>query len=606
MENVIRAYASVSSCAVLAVPGSAGENQVACFYSTADGTPVDPDDLRAFAGRRLIEAMIPTRFQHVTRMPLTASGKVDYSALRGWLPKQPTGEATADPLLAEVRGLLGLFEVTADDDLLDSGASSLDAIRLAARLTARLRAGCTIADVYRGRTLKRIIAELTERARPVAAPLVATARTGPAILSHAQARFWMAEQAAPGEADNQLVIVYRLTGRLDVDRLKVVLREVVARNPILRTVYGWRGNDLIQEECPGDVVCETVEVLPSQDDIRTVAERFTADWWDCSFSLEHELPIRIRLGRLNDKCHLLGLNIHHVAFDGWSQVVFMRQLASAYGSDRASGRTEDDAVTYRDYAAWERQNLPLWRRIDLPFWRERLSEVPAPFLPRPPRREATRLEREISVPAPVVTAIARCASTQGGPPLTALLAAVARAATRVFVVPDVCLGTVTAGRFDPGTERAVGYFVNPLAVPIKAPAERSPATLLRDVARDVVASLDHARLPFDELVREMRPARSRHPWFQTWVVPQGNIPSEQLGDSTIADWIRVRPPRTATELVFEALPQADGSWTLIMSWRADGISTFTAGKLLHELESSLALIAGVSDAGQDQAELERR
>lgn len=590
VETVIRAYASVSSCVVLAVPGPVGEIEVTCFYGTADGVPADPADLRVFAGRRLLDAMIPTRFQHVTRMPLTANGKVDYPALRGLLPALPTGEITGEPLLAEVRRLLGLFEMTADDDLFVSGASSLDAIRLAARLTARLGVGCTIADVYRGRSLRQIVAELTKRARPAATPLAATATTGPAVLTHAQARFWMAEQTAPGEADNQLVIVYLLTGPLDVDRLDKALRDVVARNPILRTVYGWRGDDLVQEERPGDVVWETVEISPTEDEIRIVAERFTADWWDRSFSLEDELPIRIRLGRLDEQCHLLCLQVHHIAFDGWSQVVFMRQLASAYGSGRASGRVGDDAVTYRDYAAWEQQNLPLWRRTDLPFWRDRLSGVPAPFLPSPPRREATRLERQISVPAATVAATARSASTHGGPPVTALLAAVARAVALVFAVPDVCLGTVTAGRFDPGAERTVGYFVNPLVVPVAAAAQRPPAMLLREVARDVVASLDHARLPFDDVVRALRPSRSRHPWFQTWVVLQANVPTENFGDSTTAEWIRVRPPRTATELIFEALPQSDGSWTLVMSWRADGIPTATAETLLHEVESTLASI----------------
>lgn len=591
VETVIRAYASVRSCVVLPVRGPTGENEVTCFYTTADGVSVDATDLRAFADRRLLDAMIPNRFQHVAQMPLTANGKVDLPALRRLLPSRRTEEAAADPLLAEIRRMLGLLEVTADDDLLASGATSLDAIRLAARLTARLGIGCTVADIYRGRSLKRIVADLTECARPAAAPLQMSTTTGPAVLSHAQARFWMAEETGPGKADNLLVLVYLLTGPLDVDRLKNALLDVVARNPILRTVYHWRGNDPVPEERSGDVVWETVDVAPYEDDIRAAAERFTADWWDRCFSLEDELPIRVRLGRLDERCHLLCLHVHHVAFDGWSQVVFMRELASAYRAGRAIDGGGDDPVAYRDYAAWERLNLPLWRRTDLPFWRDRLSDVPSPFLPRPPRGEATRLEREISLPSPTAAALAQSALVHGGPPVAALLAAVARAAATVFSVPDVCLGTVTAGRFEPGTERTIGYFVNPLTVPVTAAAQRPLAMLLSEVARDVVASLEHARIPFDDIVRELRPSRSRHPWFQTWVVLQGNVPSEDFGDSITAEWIRVRPPRTAIELMFEAFPQADGSWTLVMFWRADGIPTATAEALLNEVESTLAVMA---------------
>lgn len=398
VEAVIREYAPVTSCVVLPVRGSAGDNEVTCFYATADGAAADPDDLRAFARRRLIEAMVPARFQHVTRMPLNANGKVDHLALRGLLPSRPAGAATDDPLLAEVRVLLGLPALNADDDLPAAGVNSLDAIRLAARLTARLDAGCTVADVYRARSLRRIIAELTEQDRPVATALVATSATGPAVLSHSQARFWMAEGTAPGQADNLLVIVYLLSGPLDEDRLETALREVVARHPVLRTVYGWHDDGPVQEERDAKVPWELVDVPATDDDVRTTAERLTADWWDRPFSLEDEPPLRVRVGRLAEQRHLLCLHVHHVAFDGWSQTVFIGELAAAYRLGRVVDRAGQDTVTYRDYAAWEQRNLSLWRRTDLPFWRERLNDVPPPFLPPPPQCEAERQEREFLVP----------------------------------------------------------------------------------------------------------------------------------------------------------------------------------------------------------------
>lgn len=167
--------------------------------------------------------------------------------------------------------------------------------------------------------------------------------------------------------------------------------------------------------------------------------------------------------------------------------------------------------------------------------------------------------------------LTRCAAEHGGPPVSALLVAVARAVATVFGSRDVCLGTVTAGRFEPRTERTIGYFVNPLVVPVTAAAEQPLDLLLSEVARDVVASLHHSRIPFDEVVRELRPPRSRHPWFQTWAVLQNSVPVERFGDSTTAEWIRVRPPRTGIALMIEAFPQPDESWRLVMFWRADGI-----------------------------------
>ncbi|MFI1197333.1 AMP-binding protein [Micromonospora sp. NPDC020750] len=594
VEAVLRSYPSIASCAVLRVARRAGDAELACVFSSTDGRPVELAPLRDFAARTLLDAMIPTRFHQVGRLPLTPNGKLDQAELHRLVSHAPTGADgdAVDPLLAEVRDLLDLPEVTASDDLLAAGATSLDAIRLAARLTGRLGVRCTIADIYRRRSLAGIVDALDATAPRAATPLVPVAASGPAPLSHAQRRFWLAEQTAPGQADNMLVLAYLMTGTPHPDVLRQALTDVVRRNPVLRTSYGWDDDSPIQQVLDGDAVVLSVEevALPAVATVQLAAEQATMDWWSRPFELEDEIPVRARICRLDEGRHLLCLHVHHVAFDGWSESVFLADLADAYAA-RLAGEdspTPSGPVSYRDFTVWEQENLEHWGRTELPFWRDTLKGAPAPFLPRPSAvGEAPRRELELEVAAETVAALHRAAAANGGPPVSALITATGRAVATVFGVPDLFIGTVTAGRFDTETERIIGYFVNPLAVPVYDVPDSEPGTLLRAVSDSTVAALEHARIPFDELVRELRPDRSRHPFFQVWAVLQAETPPVTMGADVVVERVRVRPPTTAVELMFEAFPRPDGSWSLIMLWRADGMTEDTAVRLLAEMDDAL-------------------
>jgi amino acid adenylation domain-containing protein len=598
IEAALRAYPRIASCAVLPVPRPAGGVEVACVFSSDGGRPVDVAPLRDFAARTLLEAMVPTRFRQVDRLPLTPNGKVDDAELRRLLAPAGSTDAAGsavDPLTAEVRELLGLPHVTGADDLVAAGVTSLDAIRLAARLTSRLGTRCTVGDVYRRRSLAGIVDGLDATPPRAATPLEPVPHADPVPLSHAQRRFWLAEQTAPGLADNMLVLTYLLTGPLRADVLAQALTDVVRRHPALHTVYDWDDDLPVQRVLDGDDVALAVEevTLPPAASVRLAAEQATADWWGRPFDLEEELPVRARVCRLDEHRHLLCLHVHHVAFDGWSETVLVTDLADAYAARLADVPPPPAGpLAYRDFAAWEQQNLEHWRRAELPYWRDALKRAPDPFLPPPSTLgEAPRRELELVVPPETVAGLRRAATAAGAPPVAALITATARAAARVFEVPDVSVGTVTAGRFDTETERIVGYFVNPLTVPVFDARDQEPAALLRTVGDTTVAALEHARVPFDELVRELRPDRSRHPFFQMFAVLQGELPATPMAPGLTLERVRVRPPATAIELMFEAFPQEDGSWSLVMLWRVDGITEATAERLLAEADDALRALA---------------
>lgn len=600
VEAVIEAYPTISSCHVLRVESSPGRPQVGCVYTTSDATPVDPAELRTFSARKLLKGMLPSIVRQVPRLPLGTTGKVDSAAVLRLL--QQNSDAAAAPgvladdeaelFLSEVRSLLGRPELTLHDDLVAAGIDSLDAIRLSARLGARTGTQIPALHVYREPTVAGLLKAVASASEKHASPLPAAADTSePGSLSHAQERFWLAEQFFPGAADNMAVLAYLVTGKLDPDILQAALDDVVARHAALRTVYAWSKTTATQRVLGTQDAQVRLALVdpPAQLDgqpVRDLAEQLTADWFDTPFDLTKEIPLRARLSRLDDERYLFCLHVHHVAFDGWSEAIFIRDLCDAYAS-RIAGQPALPAkpeITYASYSSWERAQLDQWVGADLPFWRDTLESCPGPCLPAPAERgEAERLEAVLEVSPDIVEGLTHAAAQHGSPAMGALLATAAQALTRTLGIRDVCLGTLTMGRHQPQLEQLIGYFVNPLAVPMRGVPELAPGELLTVTGESIASVMEHSRTPFDRLVYELRPDRERHPWFQAWAVLHNPKPRGQLHPGVTIEPIHVRAPRTSFELMIEAFPQCGGGWELIISRRADGISQDTTQALTAEL-----------------------
>ncbi|WP_285791916.1 amino acid adenylation domain-containing protein [Micromonospora sp. NBRC 101691] len=625
VEATLGRYPGITSCRVLRLEADTGRSHLACLYTTADDAPIDEMSLRAAAGRKLLAAMVPTVLRRVPRLPLNANGKVDQAVATALLaevlpreaPPQSAGDergaVPAGDLLASVRDVLDRHDLHDADDLTALGLTSLDALRVAARVSRVLGIRATITDVYRLRTVERMLAHWS-RLRPAAPPLLAAPEWDetPAPLTHVQRRFWIAEQTLPGCADNLIVLAYLLTGDLDVAALRQALNDVVLRHPALRTIFPVDDDLPVQRVLPpGDLALSFDETTigaddgAAQPDLSALVTAVTRDWWDRPFDLEHELPIRVRLCRLHDRRALLCLHLHHIAFDGSSEPVLVADLQALYQA-RRSGIVPDlpPVLSYVDYARWEHRYLETWVAEELPFWRGALRHRSPPMLPPPDTPgETTRIESVLHIPATRVDQLRHQAAGHGGPPVAALLAGTGIALARTFDVPELFLGTATAGRVDPALSRVVGCFVNPLPVPLVDLRRLPPSAVLAQASTISVQALDHSRVPFDELVRILRPERGRHPWFQVWSVLQQPRPRGEFAPGLSFAPVRVPPPTTALELMFDVTPMADSSWEIVLLRRCDGVTDDQARRLLLETDRALTELTGArsADTGLENA-----
>lgn len=214
------------------------------------------------------------------------------------------------------------------------------------------------------------------------------------------------------------------------------------------------------------------------------------------------------------------LTVHHIAFDGESTPVFVRDLLASYLHRTAGGpAVSAPAVQYADFALWQREYLgaaddpgaPMGRQLD--HWRQVLADLPAvtdlPMdRPRPAVLNTAAAVESVTVDDALAAALERLARDHDVTLFMVLHAALAVTVARLASTRDVVIGTPVAGRPDAALHDLVGMFVNTLVLR----TDVDPASSMNDLVAAVrAADLDafaHADVQFDDLIEELAPERS--------------------------------------------------------------------------------------------------
>ncbi|MBB1062198.1 condensation domain-containing protein, partial [Marilutibacter spongiae] len=219
------------------------------------------------------------------------------------------------------------------------------------------------------------------QARSGHAPIPVVARGGVLPLSFAQQRLWFIDRLEGGSAQYNMPVALRLEGALDEAALSGALAGLVARHEILRTTYAEHEGEGVQVvHPPGPVALARHDLSDRPGPAREAAVRELArEEAGRPFDLARDRVLRGALVRLDADTHVLLLTVHHIASDGWSFGVLVREFTALYAG-LAGGVAAPLAplpVQYADYAAWQRERLQgegLAR--ELGYWRTQLADLP--------------------------------------------------------------------------------------------------------------------------------------------------------------------------------------------------------------------------------------
>ncbi len=507
VEAALRAVPGVGQAVVEAVDGAGGLKLVAFV------TPLDApgrDVLLRQAGDRLTPAMVPARVVPLASLPRTGSDKIDRGRLRALAaaheaPSDARPRTAAEDVVASC--WLRVLGAAPEGDFFASGGNSIAAMRLVAALRDELVRDVSVEDVFAGRTAGGIAARVAASAPLAEAEL---RRGNPPALSSPQRRLWFLDQLAPDAAPYNIALAQRLAGPLDPDRLRAALTAVAVRHDVLR----WRivaddGVPRAVRDEPGDVPLPVVEPRDKTD----LRERLAAAAAG-PLDLGRGPGWRATLYRLGPDDHVLGLTLHHAVFDGWSQDVLFRDLATAY-----AGELPRAPVSYGDYAAWRAERDRQRERADLAWWVNHLTGAPMVLdLPRDRPRPAVPEHRGVQLSAafpPVAEAAIRAlAANVGTTPAGVLLAGLGELLRRLTGRDDHVVATVVADRRLAAFDDLVGMFVD--IVPVRLTGRETFEERVGSAGGELLAAAAHPSAPLERIVDALGVPRdlSRNPLVQ--------------------------------------------------------------------------------------------
>jgi amino acid adenylation domain-containing protein len=467
---------------------------------------------------------------------------------------------------------------------------------------------------------------MTDAHRPESPPATRSARRnariapaprdGAMALSFAQQRMWFLAQLDPRGPSLNAPFVFELRGALDVDALHRSVCEIVRRHEALRTTFAEDGGRLVQRVAADARVALPVadlSALPATE--RAVAaDRLAAEEFATGFDLEAGPLLRLRLLRLAPDHHRLLLVVHHIAWDGWSLVVFVRELGALYPALTAGAppALPEPSLQYADFAAWQRATLDSAALAPhLAYCRDRLAGAPRTLdmpsdRPRPPVVSLRGAQLRRTLPTPLSDAVRALARAERSSPFIALLTGFCAVLSRYTGSDDLVLGSAMAGRNRAELEPLIGFFVNTVALRIDGSGDPAFRALLARVRAICAEASAHQDLPFERMVELAGPARdaSRMPVFQVLVAQRPAWPGLALPGLALT--VDDAHPGTSTFDLALYLQETPGAITAIWEFstalfdettvdRLDGHWTRLLGAAVAEPDRPISELAMLSD-----------
>lgn len=578
IESACEALPEVERAVVVPVEGTdLAFTRLALFYTAA------PAARRSAAlADRLRDVLpsycVPELIEEVRAFPLTAQGKTDHRALLAGLG--PSGSGTGTGTGPDLDALFGELVRSPDErpgawppdtSWAALGGTSLDAMRLCARIQRQLNVRVSVSDFMKEPNLdglRRLVGQ--------AAALPAEDRAGATDstvvpLVGMPAHFCMRYELLPEDTSTLCRRAWRIDGPVDLEALEQSLNDLHARHEALRAAYLLEDGPVARLTGPGGRVVLTDlgpcgDGEPAQDRLEKALLRplsiQTGEVWRCAV-------VREASGST-----LFGLTVHHIAFDGWSESLLVAELSAAYRSRLAGTRETFDgpAPTLAELALEEltvRRHEDRGRQLD--YWKSALLGAQDVVWPEPESVDDDPVGVCcFTLGTPAVERLAREARQYGSTLFLALFTGFDAALREVLGQGDFCVGVPVARRGGAHAIRAVGCVVDMLCLRMPpadaADSLRSRMARTYPVIKEAMACQDVA---FDEVVAAVTPPRTtRNPLYQTVFAYQNNVTGSLALDGCAVRALPQPLVAPSAELACEVWPQPGGGLRVELTFQS--------------------------------------
>ncbi len=507
--------------------------------------------------------------------------------------------APADDVQAQLAGfwqeVFALDQIGIEDNFFELGGHSLLAIRLLNYIELSYAKTLTLNQMFAHPTIAQLASLLSETtAQAGREDITSVARDKPLALSFPQQRMWFIDQWQGQSANYNLPLPLLVEGNFDIQRAQACLNLIIARHEVLRTRYVSAPSGAVQlidehaeiaikvidlQSCSAAEKLEQAQQLAQEDALRP-------------YDLSRDLMLRASWLVLEQQRGLLLFNMHHIASDGWSFRVLMREFMTLYA---ASGAPTAELlaplpVQYADFAAWQRNQLDFANATRLSdFWCQTLADAPAVHsLPLQARRtgnaqvSGARVQRLLDISK--FSAVQDMAKQYEMTPFMLIHAALSVVLARFSHSTDIVIGTPVANRTHQKTEALIGYFVNTLVLRCQYDGKATLADYLAQIKGINFSAQAHQEMPYEKLIDALKLERTGEylPLVQIMLSVDTNQQIEgQLDGLRVTEYaLDVAQPQFELDIFAKFTPAG-----LVFDWIYD--SALFSADLINQLGNAL-------------------
>jgi len=544
IESTMRLHPSIENTAITVCRSGLGDSKYIVMYVAVRPTeavdwPTLQTELFRWAREKLPRSHVPTALVRLPGgIPLTDSGKLDLTALPqpsladcagcepsdAWVSwNRQLGsvefsitEKNVAELWVNVLGSERAPEMLPTTKFFSLGGDSLNSLHIASRLAMRYQIDLPITRLMENPSITELASHIdrlvAERGTPVRMEVESIGQCGQLVpLSSAQKRLWYINQATPNGVQHNSICAVRLLGQLDRGALLKALNALIDRHDSLRTKYCELDGAPMQSVIAVDpIILSTRNVSGSNSDVEEQYLRCCAEERLVPFDLRTPPLFRAVLLKHSEHEHGLIIVIHHIACDGWSAGILIRDIRILYES-YSTGREPvlpRPAMHYVEFAQWEASRANAGgQKSSIAYWLNQLHGLPS----------AIRMTSgEPTASSPDRAELLRWSSTKMDPHVLALQQTGDASRFMVMVAgwalalhdltgrTDIVLGADVADRPMPQTWDVVGLFVNQIVLRIDLCDDPQFSVYLKRVREVCLGAYLNQGVPFNEVLRVLR------------------------------------------------------------------------------------------------------
>ncbi len=594
IESVLTSSGLVNKAFVMAQKDRTGSHFLVAYLIIAG--KYSQEAMFDYLRMELPEYMIPAVLIETDEFPLTVNGKIDKKALPQPGNSWNTSKAYLAPRnkeeqqLTEIwNDLLGVEKIGVNDNFFELGGHSLLAMRVVSAIEKKFVCTFEIKEFFKTPTIAGIAHQLKKTTTGRRLPTISHhSERGDFIpLSFAQERLWFLDRLS-GSIAYHIPFVQTYNESFDANAFEWAVQSLINRHEILRTVIKEKDGR------PGQVIMPENNWKLIQTEVRETEVAYNlVDLIDQKikhpFDLANDYPIRAELLYFPKKGYVLILILHHIASDGWSNTIFQKELFELYTakSSRLNINQEKPIIQYADYAIWQQKYL-VGDLLEekLTYWETQLMGIQPLELPfdfaRPPvqsyqgDRVSFELGKELSAK------VRQLSQQESVTDFMTLLTAFKVLLFRYSGQTGICVGSPIANRQQKEIEKAIGFFINTIALRSDLSGQPSFQDLLAQVKQTTLEAYSQQDAPFEKVVERLVKKRdmSRGAIFQVlFVLQKDDYQNVKLKNSLLGN---IESPRTDFGLSNEVthfgtskydlaihLTESGGLWTFDLEYCTD-------------------------------------